>query len=120
MKFKIVILLFTVTTILSGCLEKPLIFVGESDNWKVHYEIAQVKKPDGACNRTSGNIIYTGTDSTPERIEFSIDQAKGNVPLEENDMFTLLNGCSNLVEGSEVEAIIKWNDQTDVIPLVVQ
>ncbi|MGG1190960.1 hypothetical protein ABHM95_07105 [Solibacillus isronensis] len=39
--------------------------------------------------------------------------------MDENGMFSLLKGCSNLVKGSEVEAIIKWDNKTDIIPLIL-
>ena len=121
MKYKVLIILFTVSIILSGCLEKPLTFVGESDTWKVHYEVAQVKKLDEECNATSGYIKYIGTDPMPEHLELDIDNVEGaNISLDENGMFLLLKGCSNLVKGSEVEAIIKWDNQTDTIPLLLK
>ena len=120
MKYKVLIILFTVTTILSGCLEKPLTFVGESDNWKVHYEITQVKKLDEECNITSGYIRYIGTEPMPEELEVSLDNGGGIISLDENGTFTLFKSCSNLVKGSEVEAIIKWDNQTDAIPLILK
>ncbi|MBC9710469.1 MAG: hypothetical protein H9W80_14830 [Enterococcus sp.] len=120
MKYKVLIILFTVSIILSGCLEKPLIFVGESDTWKVHYEVAQVKKLDEECNTTSGYIRYLGTEPMPERLELDIDKVEGAIiTLDENGMFHLLNGCSNATEGSEFKAAIKWENQTETIPLIL-
>ena len=120
MKYKVLIILFTVSIILSGCLEKPLTFVGESDTWKVYYEVAQVKKLDEDCNTTSGYIKYLGTEPMTEELEFSLDKGGGTISLDENGMFSLFKGCSNLVKGSEVEAIIKWDNQTDTIPLLLK
>ena len=117
MKYKVLIILFTAFIILSGCLEKPLTFVGKSDTWEVHYEVAQVKKLDENCNTTSGYIKYIGAEPIPEKLGVSLDNGGGTISLDENGMFSLLNGCSNLVEGSAVESIIKWDNQTETIPL---
>lgn len=120
MKFKVLIILFTVATILSGCLEKPLTFIGESDTWKVHYEVTQVKKLVEECNTTSGYIRHIGNEIKPKELEFSIDNKTGSISLDDNGMFSLFKGCSNLSEGSEVEAIIKWDNQTEIIPMIKQ
>ena len=120
MKYKVLIILFTVSIILSGCLEKPLTFIGESDTWKVHYEVAQVKKLDEECNTTSGYIRYLGTEPIPERLELDIDKVEGaSITLDENGMFLLLNGCSNATEGAELKATIKWENQTETLPLIL-
>ena len=119
-KYKVLIILFTVFTILSGCMEKPLTFVGENDTWKVQYEIAQLKKIPEDCNTTGGYIRYIGSEPMPEKLEFNLDNGGGTVSLDGNGMFSLLKGCSNLVKGSAVEAIIKWEDQTDIIPLLLK
>lgn len=120
MKYKVLIILFTVSIILSGCLEKPLTFLGKSDTWKVHYEVAQVKKLDEDCNTTSGYIRYLGPEPMPERLELDIDKVEGaSITLDENGMFLLLNGCSNATEGSELKATIKWENQTETIPLIL-
>ena len=119
MKNKVLLILITVSIILAGCLEKPLIFVGESDTWKVHYEVAQLKKLDEECKTTSGYIRYLGAEPMPQELEVSLDNGGGTISLDENGMFSLFKGCSNLVEGSEVEAIIKWNNQSETIPLLL-
>lgn len=56
----------------------------------------------------------------PEELELSLDNGGGTISLDESGMFSLLKGCSNLVNGPEVEAIIKWDNKTDIIPLILK
>src|SRR5690606_31773269 len=98
-----ILLILSGISLLSACTLKPLIFSGESDNWRVHYE---AKKGD-KCQATSGYIKYIGDSPIPERVEYSIQYSMGSVPLEQNGSFTMPNGCTNASKDSEIEAIIK-------------
>lgn len=113
MKYGILIFLLSVT-LLSGCIQKELIFFGETENWRVQYVVTH----DDVCNATKGYIKYLGNEPMPERLELDIDKVEGaSITLDENGMFHLLNGCSNATEGSELKAIIKWENKTETIPL---
>ena len=116
MKFRILIILLS-ATLLSACIQKTLIFFGESENWRVQYEVTH----DGGCNATAGYIKYIGDAPQPERLEVDIDKTEGgSVSLDENGMFLMPYGCSNASEGSELKAIIKWDNQSETIPLPVK
>ncbi|WP_043933846.1 hypothetical protein [Bacillus sp. EB01] len=107
--------------LLSSCSQKTLIFTGESDNWKVQYE---VKESGENCGKPSGEstgyIKYIGETSFPESIEYSLSNSEGAVPLEKDGVFTLPIGCTNAKEHSEIEAIIKWDEKSETIPLYVK
>lgn len=113
-KVGILIILLGIS-LLSACNQIPLIFSGESDNWRVHYE---VNKND-ECRETSGYIKYIGNEPIPEELEYSISNSTGTVPLEGNG-YTLPRGCTNANEDSEIEAIIKWDNKSETIPLIVE
>ena len=113
MKYSILIFLLSVT-LLSGCIQKDIIFFGESENWRVQYVVTD----DNNCNATKGYIQYTGNEPMPERVEFDLDNTEGaSVTLNENGMFLFPYGCSNATEGSELKAVIKWDNQSETIPL---
>ncbi|WP_155593306.1 hypothetical protein [Lysinibacillus cavernae] len=101
--------------LLSACEGETFIFYGESDNWAVHYE---VEKSDN-CQPTSGYIKFIGKQPIPLNIEYAISDSSGDVPLEDNGTFTLPNGCTNATEDSKIEAIIKWDNQSEAIPLPI-
>ncbi|CEG27156.1 hypothetical protein [Bacillus sp. B-jedd] len=102
--------------LLSSCSQKTHISTGESDNWKIQYE---VKKSGGKCSKPSGEssgyIKYIGKSTLPESIEYIFSNSMGSVPLEKAGVFTLPIGCTNAMEPSEV--IIKWDGKAEIIPL---
>lgn len=113
MKSGILMLLLSVT-LLSACIQKDLIFFGESENWRVQYVVTD----ENGCNSTKGYIKYLGDDPMPEQLEFNLDKVEGaSVSLDKNGMFFLPYGCSNATEGSELAATIKWNSQSETIQL---
>ena len=110
-----ILIIFVGISLLSACTQKTHIFSGESDNWSVRYE---VNKNDG-CTETNGYIQYIGSESTPERLEYSIHYSEGSVPLEQGGRFTLPQ-CSSASEDVEITAIIKWDNESEEIPLTVE
>ncbi|GLC88992.1 hypothetical protein [Lysinibacillus piscis] len=114
MRFLIILLSIL---LLSACEGETFVFTGESDNWKMNYE---VEKSREGCQRTAGAIKYIGKEPMPKMIEISYDKASGNSPLDHNGVYTLMNGCSNASADEELELTIKWNDQTEIIPLTVK
>ena len=113
-KVGILIALFGIS-LLAACTQKTHIFSGESDNWSVRYEVNKTDR----CTETNGYIQYIGTESTPERLDFSIHDSEGSVPLELDGRFTLPQ-CSRASEDVEITAIIKWDNESEEIPLKVE
>ncbi len=109
-------IIFLIFSLLSACAGETFIFSGESDNWSVHYE---VEKGD-SCQPTSGAIKFIGNDHIPKKIEYSYDKASGDVSLDEHGVFMLPNGCTHATENSEIEVIIKWDNQSETINLTVK
>lgn len=120
-KVGILIILLGIT-LLSACTQKHLTFFGESENWSIHYEVEN----SNDYRETTGNIRYIGNEPLPEGLEYSISSSAGTVPLEENGVFTLprsrnsCDGCNSSSENSEIEAIIKWDNNSETIPLIVE
>ena len=114
--FKVVFFTILICIFLSACAQENLVFYGDSANWEVQYEINK----EVNCGAQSGYIKYIGNSPVPERLEYSIYKSEGSVSLDEYGVFTLPLGCSNASEGSEIEAIIKWDNQSDTIPLTVK
>jgi len=118
MNFKSVRLwmIFLILLLSSGCDGETFIFSGESNNWSVHYE---VEKGD-SCQPTSGTIKFIGNEPIPKKIEYSYDKASGVALLDEQGVFVLPNGCTHETENSEIEITIKWDNQSETIPLTVK
>lgn len=124
MKLKVTLLIiFLVVSVLFAYIflfaykQKPLTFVGASDNWSIHYEVNE----KNGCRVSSGYIKYVGSGSIPEVLEYSIYRSTGTVPLEKNSVFTLpYSGCTDISKNSDIEAIIKWDHQSERIPLTIQ
>ncbi len=55
-----------------------------------------------------------------KKIEYSYDKASGDVSLDEHGVFMLPNGCTHATENSEIEVIIKWDNQSETINLTVK
>lgn len=54
-------------TFLVGCVEKPLLFSGESDYWEVEF---QPNSNDKNCDSSMGYIKYIGEAPAPESVEY--------------------------------------------------
>ncbi|MGE7092007.1 hypothetical protein ACQKII_11255 [Lysinibacillus sp. NPDC048646] len=122
MKFKIFTILFCIM-FLSGCMPKVMTFSGENENWEVQFEVSYDKIKNDKCGATSGYIRYIGDKPIPKQIEYTIDhdlETSGLDSLDKNGVFTMAKGCSNAVEGTEVEIKIKWDNQSETIPLKVK
>lgn len=91
-------------------------FTGESDNWSVRYEVEKTN----SCQPTAGAIQYIGKETIPKRIEYSYDKASGDEPLNEYGVATLAKGCTYAREDSEIAVMLKWDNQTETIPLTVK
>lgn len=104
-------------SLLSACTQKTLIFSGESANWSVRYEATK----GGGCRATSsGYIEYIGSEPIPEMLDYSIYHSEGTVPLEKEGGYTLSYRCVNAYEETEIVAIIKWDNKSEEIPLMVE
>jgi len=111
-KIKFLVIFFSLL-LLTACEGETFILYGESENWAVHYEVE--KSAD--CQPTSGYIKFKGNQPIPEKVEYAISNSSGDVPVEENGTFMLPNGCTNATEDSKIEAVIKWDNQSETIPL---
>ncbi|MFJ7667179.1 hypothetical protein ACIQXI_08720 [Lysinibacillus sp. NPDC097195] len=111
-KIKYLVIFFSLL-FLTACEGETFILYGESENWAVHYEV----KKSTDCQPTSGYIKFIGNQLIPEKIEYAISNSSGDVPIEENGTFTLPNGCTNATKDSEIDAVIKWDNQSETILL---
>lgn len=102
--------------ILSACKQMVLNFTGESDNWEVLYEIDN----QNDCGKTGGYIKYTGSDSPPNRIEYSIFTLEGSTTLDENGVVFLPSSRVKVSEDSDIKAIIEWDDKSETLPLNIK
>ncbi|MBO0588385.1 MULTISPECIES: hypothetical protein [unclassified Sporosarcina] len=109
-------------SLLSAWTQKHLTFFGESENWSIHYEVENSNDYRG----TIGNIRNIGNAPIPEGLEYSISNSEGSASLEENGVFTMPRsrngcvGCTSSSENSEIEAIIKWDNNSELIPLIAR
>lgn len=108
-------------SLLSACAQKTIIFSGESVNWHVQYEFTQA----GEYIESTGYFKYKGVEPVLKEIEWSLDQASGNGPLNSDGvMFIGKSGCSRHCslpsEESEFLAVVKWDDQTEIITLKLE
>lgn len=117
-----ILIIFFVIFLLSACSteQKQLIFSGEGDNWSVRYEVTIIDEN----SENKGFIIkYTGNGPIPKQLEYSIDSTSGSGTdlLDENGVLKRVgfgcDGCAITRENQEIEAIIKWDDSSEIIPL---
>ncbi|MFJ8235461.1 phosphoadenosine phosphosulfate sulfotransferase [Ureibacillus sp. NPDC094379] len=121
-KGKLLIIFFGILLLFACSTErKQLIFSGESDNWSVRYEVKIIDED----SETKGFIIkYTGNESIPKQLEYAIDSTSGSGTdlLDKKGVLKMAgsgcDGCAITREDQEIEAIIKWDDKSEIIPLV--
>lgn len=118
-KFILFIIILNIFFI-SSCIPNTLIFSGESENWSIQYEVEK----DGNTSSSKGYIKYIGEDRIPKDIEFSIAEKSGKVELDEVGVFILPEStcgenCATEHGHSEIEAVIKWNNRTETLPLIL-
>ncbi|MGN4125174.1 phosphoadenosine phosphosulfate sulfotransferase [Lysinibacillus sphaericus] len=111
-----ILLIFLSLSLLSSCAGETFLFTGESDNWSIRYEVEK----GTSCQRSTGAIKYIGKDPIPKRIEYSYESASGDSRLNEYGVVTLAKGCTYAMEDSEIEVILKWDNQTETIPITVK
>ncbi|MGE7093727.1 phosphoadenosine phosphosulfate sulfotransferase [Lysinibacillus sp. NPDC048646] len=111
-----ILIIFLSLSFLSSCAGQTFLFTGESDNWSIRYEVEKAK----SCQPTTGAIKYIGKEPMPKRLEYSYERASGDSPLNEYGVVTLAKGCTYAVEDSEIEVILKWDNQTETVPLTVK
>lgn len=124
---KFLVIFFSIV-LLSACnmeqkQQKQLIFFGVSDNWSVRYEVNMIDDN----SETKGLIIkYIGNGPIPKEVEYSVDSMSGSVTdiLDKNGTFKMsgsgCDGCAITRENQEIEAIIEWGNQSEIIPLTTE
>ncbi|SDJ15721.1 hypothetical protein [Salimicrobium halophilum] len=123
MKRNLWIVLFLLPLLMASCSnQKTFYYEGESDNWKVEYQV-DITSQDSQSE--SASIQYIGDDAIPERIDYLIEtrtgKNAGSTPLSEEGVKRLspgsCSGCSVVMEDEEVSATIEWEGHRERIVL---
>jgi hypothetical protein len=119
------VLLLELVLMLSACSNtKILNFSGESDQWSAELKITQTK--DG-YEKQELKLSYKGEDlNSVGEFSYKVETnaggvASGDVNLDDNGIIKAINEGNptnaKVTEESEVEVIVEWNDNSEVIKL---
>lgn len=122
---KLTVLLLVLVLMLSACSNtKTLNFFGESDQWSAELKVTQTK--DG-YEKQELKLSYRGEDlNSVGEISYKVETnaggfGVGDVNLDENGIIKAINEGNptnaKVIEESEVEVIVEWNDNSEVIKL---
>lgn len=119
------VLLLVFVLMLSACSNtKTLNFSGESDNWSAELKVTQTK--DG-YEKQEFKLSYRGGDlNSVGEFSYKVETNVGgfgsvDVHLDDNGIIKAINEGNptnaKFTEESEVEVIVEWNDNSEVIKL---
>jgi hypothetical protein len=119
------VLLLVFVLMLSGCSNpKTLNFSGETDKWSAELKVTQA---NDCYEKQEFKLSYRGEylNSVGE-ISYKVETnaggfGGGDVNLDENGIIKTINEGNptnaKVIEESEVEVIVEWNDKSEVIKL---
>jgi hypothetical protein len=123
---KIPSLLVVLLLLLSACSSKTFTFSGESKNWQA---ILKVTQNDDGYEEQQFELHYKGNDiKAVGEITYDVDTNAGGfgisgATLDKNGLTknTAEANSTNakIIEESEVEVTVKWNDNTELITLFI-
>lgn len=102
--------------------EDPLTFEGQSENWKINY---QVYKMSNTQQDIKYNIVYIGENEYEGNIDFTIKSDSSsidakNITLEDNKIYTGMQNCDSCVfinKEDDLYSVVKWAELTEEIQL---
>jgi hypothetical protein len=121
----LIALLFVLVFMLSACSNaKTLNFSGESDQWSADLKVTQTKDD---YEKQEFKLSYKGEDlNSVGEFSYNVETNAGGfgssgVKLDDNGILKAIDQGNptnaKVIEESEVEVIVEWNDNSEVIKL---
>lgn len=115
----ILLFCFFSSIFLISCSESHrVIFIGESDHWRVQYNVNVQGTNSQSYNYT---INYLGDKPFPEKINYSFEgpagEDSGDTSFDNNSVLQIgggsCSGCAVTRENDDIKATIKWDGNSE-------